>query len=147
MSQLDIDTATHPQLFAWQGPIDRDWLTQRLSSYGWTIPGDLVDLWVLRGGGDLFESETIFRPTTDRHDGEDLGSATEYMRASGLPAAGLVFHRGVFTSVIEQPLGEYLVFDQNFRQTQRFRGLDDWYLWLRGLFEEKYRLSPALRKP
>ena len=37
----------------------QDWLRRtRL-----VLPSDLIELWQLTGGGDVFESETIFRPT------------------------------------------------------------------------------------
>jgi hypothetical protein len=37
----------------------REWLHQNAL----VLPSDLIELWEATGGGDIFDSETIFRPT------------------------------------------------------------------------------------
>ena len=37
----------------------REWLRQNALA----VPSDLIELWELTGGGDIFDSETLLRPT------------------------------------------------------------------------------------
>jgi len=52
-----------PAFFARFGAIPEAEVQDWLQNSGRVLPADLVELWQLTGGGDVFESETIFRPT------------------------------------------------------------------------------------
>jgi len=56
------DSAARPGVFFWFGALPtsqtKDW--ERENSI--CVPADLKTLWSLKGGGDLFESETILQP-------------------------------------------------------------------------------------
>jgi hypothetical protein len=57
------DAEIRPDLFAWFGAIARGQIEVWLRSSNLEEPDDLLDFWTKTGGGDLFEGETIFRPT------------------------------------------------------------------------------------
>ena len=63
MSLAILDDAhLRPDLFVWSGQIDHERLVAWVQQHGWSIPGDLFELWVKTGGGDFFESETPGAP-------------------------------------------------------------------------------------
>jgi hypothetical protein len=58
------DAETRSDLFHWFGAIEREEIESWMRAGRLSVPSELVELWSLTGGGDLFESETIFRPTS-----------------------------------------------------------------------------------
>jgi hypothetical protein len=57
------DAQRAPGIFAAFGAIVAVQLADWLRINALVIPSDLVELWQETGGGDIFESETILRPT------------------------------------------------------------------------------------
>jgi hypothetical protein len=132
------------RFFFWQGPIPRTEIEAAISQSGLVVPDDLVDLWEMLGGGEMFESEEIFNPTDVGEDG--LVERNLWFRSQGMPEYYLVFHDGGFTSAIRQPSSTIMQLDPStFIETSAYASLDEWYkLGIRAEFWEKYGLPPAV---
>ena len=95
------DATSRPDLFGWFGPIQRAqiemWAAQSLLK----VPADLMEFWSQTGGGDLFESETIFRPTLIPSpepyfiEGDNVDAATQGRIRDGMSKSYLAIHDGL----------------------------------------------------
>jgi hypothetical protein len=146
------DAQLCPKGFTWFGGIDRQEIELWLESAGLSAPSDVIELWRLTGGGDLFDdSETIFRPTSISSAmhfflaGDDVDSATAWRNEKGMPNGYLAFHNGLTLSVIRQSGPKIVTLDERFHETGEFSGVDDWYLrTLRACYAELYGLPERL---
>jgi hypothetical protein len=143
------DAKRVPRIFSSFGAIPsleiQDWL--RRTSL--TLPSDLIELWQQSGGGDVFESETILRPTVPSIPNscfvEDGIEGTNAAYAEDGKSGDLyVFHRGLFPSAVrlsdqcfvKLTEGGYVVNDS-------FASFDEWYVrTLRAEYGERYGLPP-----
>jgi hypothetical protein len=97
------DAESRPDLIAWFGAIARSQIEVWLRSSNLKVPDDLLDFWTKTGGGDLFESETVFRPTQIPSfepyfvSGDDIDTANQYRIPKGMSVAYVVFHDGIFS--------------------------------------------------
>jgi hypothetical protein len=57
------DSERVPDVFLGFGAIPQSELSDWLNHHSLVLPSDLVESWQLTGGGDVFESETILRPS------------------------------------------------------------------------------------
>ena len=136
------DAQLHPGLFFWRGPLSvsaiEDW--ERRQSLA--APRDLRQLWGLKGGGDLFESETILQPF-GADDYDLIESVSSVFWAKGLSTDYCVFHTGIADSVFRKSDGEiFSLGSSDMSQMSPFRDLDAWYLnTLRSAFAERYGLG------
>ena len=142
------DSEERPELFHWFGAIDRSDIETWASNLNLVVPRGLLDLWSQTGGGDCFESETIFRPTTLPSAmpyfvaGDDIVSANEHRAKHGKPTSYLVFHDGVFSSAIRLADHALVTLGQDFQETGVYSDLNEWYVHaLRAEFASKYGLS------
>jgi len=100
------DAETRPDLFFWFGAIARDQIEAWLRSLNLVVPDDLLDFWTKNGGGDLFECETMFRPTQIPSpepyfvSGDHIDTANQYRIPKGISVSHLVFHDGIFLSAV-----------------------------------------------
>ena len=69
------------------------------------LPSDLIELWEATGGGDIFESETVLRPTVPSvpntcfvQDDIEGGNAAHATR--GKPSGLYIFQQGAFLSAV-----------------------------------------------
>jgi len=138
------DMELKPRLFFWEGSVDSQRLKQLLHEKGWALPGDLFDLLVLTGGGEIFESETILGPFRDADLGDNLFTYNEELRDRGLPDGYVVFHTGIAVSAVRLTDGRYVEFGLNdFEERGEYASLEDWYLRLiRAVYGEHYGLPP-----
>ncbi len=145
METLLEDSRLRPDVFQWNGPVEAERLATWLDGNGLTaiVPQDLVTLWLLTGGGDIFESETLLGPFGDVTLGDDVVEAKAFLRSTGLPSGYLVFSRGFTLGAVEHSTGEFVELDsRDFRVTARFSTLDDWYRKsVRAEFASRYRLA------
>jgi hypothetical protein len=116
------DAQRVPNVFDPFGAIPTAELGEWLRQNGLVLPSDLIELWELTGGGDIFESETVFRPI-----------------ASLIPNSSFVEDdiesRNAAHSAKVTLTNDYV--PQN-----SFGSLDDWYIHtLRAEFGERYGLS------
>ena len=142
------DSEERPELFDWFGAIDLSMIESWALGLNLVVPRDLLDLWSQTGGGDCFESETIFRPTTLPSAmpyfvaGDDIVSANDQRAKHGKPTSYLVFHDGVFTSAIRLADCALVTLEQQYQETGVYSDLNEWYVRaLRAEFASKYGLS------
>lgn len=145
------DAQRRPDLFCWFGAISLSDIQEWSARTQLDLPSDLLAFWQETGGGDLFESETILRPSVSETiapnfvEGDDTESRNTAYRSSGLPNGLFVFHVGMDISAIDLRSNEYVtVAERNgFSIAARFTSFDDWYSkTLRAEFAKKYNLEP-----
>jgi hypothetical protein len=139
--------------FCWFGPIERGEIESWMKLAGFSVPSELVELWSLTGGGDLFDDgETIFRPTATGSTNpafipacDDIYSANEHRIRNGMSKSYLAFHDGTFLSAIRLTDQKIVTLNQTWRETGIFSGLDNWYLrTLRASYADVYNLPANL---
>ena len=137
------DSQRHSDAFFWRGSLSlsaiEDWERQQ----SLCAPRDLKQLWTLKGGGDLFESETILQP----FGGDDydlIESVSCVFWGKGLSTDYCIFHTGIVDSAFRKSDGAlFSLGSSEQKQMSQFRDLDEWYLrTLRSVFAEKYGLEP-----
>jgi hypothetical protein len=138
MSQLFIDAKKRPELFHWNGKVEPARLQIMLENEGWNIPQDLFEVWCHTGGGDIFESEEILCPANQLCQMKEEASSLH----QALPGA-IVFHSGLFISVVQQSTSDYLVLERESRSViATFPSFEAWYLGtLRAEYAERYGLA------
>jgi hypothetical protein len=128
------DAESRPDLFAWFGAIERGQIEVWLRSSNLEVPDDLLDFWTKTGGGDLFECETIFRPTQIPSlepyfvSGDDIDTANQYRIPKGMSVSYLVFHDGIFLSAVRLADKKLGTLGDEHEETAVFSDLHDWYL-------------------
>ena len=122
----------------------REWLRQNAL----VVPSDLLELWEVTGGGDIFDSETVFRPTVASlpnacfaHD--DIEGRNAAHAAAGKPSGLFIFQKGTFLSAIRLSDQKFVTLTKDYAVENSFDSLDDWYVGtLRAEFGERYGLAP-----
>ncbi|HEY1802077.1 MAG TPA: hypothetical protein VGG46_14195 [Terriglobales bacterium] len=145
---LLIDAKSRPELFFWAGPIENKKLDSWLDQMQGIIPDDLKYLWRETGGGDFFESETIFYPFSSLYAYDRIADVNKYQHSLGLPENYLAFHSGIYLSVIETISQRFLLVDaRTYKPIREFYSLEEWYMQgIRPEFENRYSLSPVHSK-
>jgi hypothetical protein len=140
-SQLMADAKKRPDLFLWNGPVEPAALSAWLSKLNLKVPADLIEFWLLTGGGDLFETETFLGPFADPGLGDDVLGAMLNLRESGLPEDLVPFALGTFMGAADQRLNYVALDPESFRRSAVYGTLDEWYLGtLRHEYAGRYRL-------
>jgi hypothetical protein len=109
------DAKRKPALCRWFGPIPSPELGAWLERSEMLLPSDLLDFWCATGGGDIFETETILRPTVPQSPnscfvaGDDTDTQNSSHRKAGMPAGLFIFHIGSFLSAIALENQRYVV--------------------------------------
>ena len=122
----------------------REWLRQNAVA----LPPDLIELWEVTGGGDIFDSETVFRPTVPSIPnayfiGDDVEGRNVAHAAKGKPSGLYIFQEGAFLSAIRLSDQKFVILTKNYAVEDSFGSLDDWYVrTLRAEFGERYGLPP-----
>ncbi len=140
-SRLANDEKIRPELFLWSGAISRQRIAEWLTERRLRIPDDLLSLWTRTGGGDLFETETIFAPFSgDATNDVDMMNA--FHRSRGLGAGYLVVHDGLALTAIRLDDGKWILLDRDdYRELWEYDSLEDWYVsLLRAEYAERYGL-------
>lgn len=129
-NRIIVDSRIRPYLFHWNGQIDPVGLNGWLSNNGLLnrIPDDLINFWVMTGGGDFLESETILGPFGVASMGDDLIVINKQLRSRGLSSDYLVFHIGICMSAIDLRTKEYTELSEpDFKMKSKFPSFDEWY--------------------
>src|ERR1039458_3043575 len=143
------DAQKTPRIFSPFGAIPLAEIQDWLQRTGLVLPSDLIELWQQTGGGDVFESETILRPTVASIPNscfveDDIEGRNAAFAQEGKTSDLYIFQQGAFLSAVrlsDQRLvsvtkGGYTVEDS-------FASLDDWYTrTLRAEYGERYGLPP-----
>lgn len=141
------DAQKVPRIFCPFGAIPavevRDWLQRT----GLILPSDLIDLWQLTGGGDVFENETIFRPTVPSRPNEcfvedDIEGRNAWYAEEGKSEDLYVFQQGAFLSAVRLSDQRFVTLTASgYAVKDSFASLDEWYVrTLRAEFGELYGL-------
>ena len=135
------DSRLRPDLFIWRGGLSpsaiKEWERQRSI----LTPNDLRDLWSTKGGGDLFESETILQPF-GAPDSDLIEPVSRLFWSRGLDIGFYVFHTGAWHSVFRKSDGALFSLDSShLGQMASFQDLNEWYQALRAEYAERYALG------
>jgi hypothetical protein len=141
------DAEGRPDLFGWFGRIPRAKIESWARLLSVRVPDDLLEFWSQTGGGDLFESETIYRPTSIPSsepyfiEGDDVDSLNRWCIDNGLLPSYLAFHNGLYLSAIHLSKQLFVTLDDKFQEVAVFPTFDEWYLrTLRADFGARYGL-------
>jgi hypothetical protein len=141
------DAQVVPGVFCPFGAIPRAELREWLRQSTLVLPPDLVELWEASGGGDIFESETVFRPTVPSVPNscfaqDDIEGRNAAHAAKGKPSALYIFQQGTFLSAVRLSDQTFVTLTKDYAVENSFGSLDDWYLrTLRSEFGERYGLA------
>jgi|ERR1035438_6721827 hypothetical protein len=122
----------------------REWLRQNAL----VLPSDLIELWEVTGGGDIFDSETVFRPTVPSIPNtcfveDDIEGRNAAHAAKGKPSGLYIFQQGAFLSAIRLSDQKFVTLTKDYAVEDSFGSLDDWYVCtLRAEFGQEYGLAP-----
>jgi hypothetical protein len=142
------DAERSPKPFQWFGAIPRSEIEEWLRRERLALPPDLIELWGITGGGDVFE-ETILRPTVRSvpnrgYVEDDIESANARHAAAGNPQGLYIFMDGAFLSAVRLRDQEFVTLTRNYVVENSFPSLDEWYIkTLRAEFGDRYGLSSA----
>jgi hypothetical protein len=136
------DADLRPDLFKWRGKLSISELERWEREHSVPLPKDLKQLWSIRGGGDLFESETVLQPF-GAAEYDLISSVSETFWKRGLHAESYVFHTGLWDSVFQKSDGTLSSLEStDLSRKSKFQDLDDWYKALRAEYAERYGLVP-----
>jgi len=126
-------------------PEIQDWLRQT----GVVLPSELIELWQQTGGGDIFDSETILRPTVASIPNtcfveDDIEGINAACAEEGKSGDLYVFHRGLFLSAVRLSDQRFVrLTEDRYAVKDSFASLDEWYVrTLRAEYGERYGLLP-----
>ena len=123
------DAKKRPELFCWAGAIEPSVLDFWLKEQGWNIPEDLKYFWLQTGGGDFFESETIFAPFDDLWANDSVDQVNQAQKKAGMPKHYLALHTGLRFSAVNLETFKYMFLDEEtFQIKEEFPSLETWYL-------------------
>lgn len=149
------DADRWPHLFQWFGAIPSNELECWLHRNRLLLSSELVELWRMTGGGDIFESETILRPTVSSAPnvgfvGDDIEGINASYFAKVNPQELYIFHQGSFLSAVRLSDQKFAALTVGGVVERLFDSLDEWYLkTLRAEFGSRYGLgvtAPHSRK-
>ena len=147
------DAERSPKIFYWFGAIALEQIESWMKSNSIIVPSDLVEFWRQTGGGDLFDGETILRPTRIPSiepyfiDGDDVDSVTQFQIQNGMPDSYLPFQIGSCFSAVRLPDQVFVTLDDASHETAVFATFEEWYLrTLRADFGAHYGLPNEVTK-
>src|SRR6185437_13976225 len=106
------DAALHPKLFFWVGPVSNSKLVEFLRAKEWQVPTDLFELWEKTGGGDFFDSETLFAPLSDVWADDSLEAVNSSLWSKGMPREYLALHDGIKFTALNLRTGRYCFLEE-----------------------------------
>ena len=142
------DAQSVPGVFYPFGAIPTAELREWLRRNALVLPSDLIELWEATGGGDIFDSETIFRPTVPSIPNicfvaDDIEGRNAAHAAEGKPSGFYIFQQGAFLSAIRLSDQKFVTLTENYAIENSFGAFDDWYVQtLRTEFGARYGLTP-----
>jgi len=142
IDQIIKDAKLRPDLFLWRGDLPLPEIEKWEREQSVSVPDDIRQLWNTKGGGDLFESETILQPLGSDEDDLVLPRSGWYW-GKGLDPDCYVFHEGLYISIFRRRDNLLRCLDGlSFSEVGAFRTLDEWYLLFRSEYGERYGLPP-----
>src|SRR5215469_17016607 len=145
------DAHNEPRIFSPFGAIPSAEIQGWLRRTGLVLPADLIELWQQTGGGDVFESETILRPTVSSTPNscfveDDIEGRNAAFGDEGKPSDLYVFQQGAFLSAIRLSDQRVVTLTEGgYAIKDSFASLDEWYVrTLRAEYGERYGLPPMV---
>jgi len=141
------DSEGVPDVFFGFGAIPESELNDWLERQALVLPSDLLNFWQLTWGGDVFESETILRPSVPTPPNEsfvedDIESANLAHNANGKASELYLFQQGTFLSAVRLSDQKFVTLTKEYAVQETFDSLDEWYVrTLRAEFGKKYGLA------
>jgi hypothetical protein len=140
------DAAERPRVFWWNGAVSEaaldEWIAR--GPMAGRCPADLRTFWLATGGGDLFETETIYGPIGEPTMDMGLLEANQWLLSRGMPTRYVAFANGTWVGAIDLD-GKFFQLEreeQAIRKVDRFRSLDHWYeKTLRREYATRYGLA------
>jgi hypothetical protein len=142
------DAEVVPSVFQPFGAIPTAELREWVRRNALVLPSDLIELWEATGGGDIFDSETIFRPTVPSIPNtcfvaDDIEGRNAAHAAEGKPSGFYIFQQGAFLSAIRLSDQKFVTLTENYAIENSFGSFDEWYVQtLRAEFGARYGLTP-----
>ena len=94
------DIRYRPSIFCQAKSITTKELDDWLQANSCEITPGLRDFWLVMGGGEFFESETILSPHGDKSLGDNILARNQLLQKQGLSPNYFVFHVGLGYSAI-----------------------------------------------
>jgi hypothetical protein len=145
------DAQKVPRIFFPFGAIPAAELQDWLRRTRLVLPSDLIELWQLTGGGDVFETETIFRPTVPSTPNscfveDDIEGRNTAYAEEGKSGDLYVFQQGAFLSAVRLSDQRFVTLTEGGHTIKDFfDSLDEWYIrTLRAEYGERYGLPPMV---
>lgn len=143
-SLLEQDIQLRPELFDWAGPVPQTDLFAWMKAFDCWIPEELIAIWLVRGGGDMFEGEELLSPIQQRDYIGTVGGRTAWHRARGLPRNLYLFHEGSVLSAVDPDRKILLTLSPHLEPEREFSTLSEWYRSVvRPAGEHFYRLPAS----
>ena len=141
------DAQRVPRIFSPFGAIPSAEIQDWLQRTGLSLPSDLVELWQQSGGGDVFETETILRPTVASRPNscfveDDIEGINAAYAEEGKSGDLYVFHRGLIPSAVRLSDQRFVTLTEGgYTVKDSFASFDKWYVrTLRAEYGERYGL-------
>jgi hypothetical protein len=145
------DAQKVPRIFFPFGAVPAAELQDWLQRTGLILPSDLIALWQLTGGGDVFDTETIFRPTVPSTPNscfvdDDIEGRNAAYAEEGKSGDLYVFQQGAFLSAVRLSDQRFVTLAEGGGTIKdSFTSLDEWYVrTLRAEYGEMYGLPPIV---
>ena len=148
MLLLIQDAQRVPSIFCAFGAITATQLDHWLRKNALVFPSDLIELWQETGGGDVFESETILRPTVSSVPSaafvdDDIEDRNAAHSGHGKPSQFYISQEGTFLSAVRLLDQKCVTLTSGYLVKGCFDSFDEWYVrTLRAEFGKRYGLGP-----
>ncbi len=143
------DAKLNSRIFFPFDPIPEAELDDWLQRTGLTLPPDLIEFWRLTGGGDIFDTETVLRPTVPTPPNacfveDDIEGFNAVAEIRGKSPDLYLFCGNCLHSAIRLSDQKYVTLkDDQYTVDQVFDSFDEWYVQvLREEFAAQYGLPP-----
>ena len=83
------------------------------------------EFWATTGGGEIFETETLFKPLVPSAAEEGVEFATDWHTHRGMPLGLVVFHEGLEVSAVRCTDGMYLTLGADAQIARQFRSFEE----------------------
>jgi hypothetical protein len=122
------DAQARPDLFSWNGSVDRIKIASWLEERRWSVPADLLGFWAATGGGTVFETERLLAPArAGASSVDEMLELTTWLQKRGLPSGLAVFHQGLGFTAVRAVDAAYVSLDSGARVVGEASSFDQWY--------------------
>ena len=139
------DALANPILFPLGWKVDRAFLENWIQLHNLKLPTELIDIWIIGGGGDFLETETLLIPdhTSNSDEVESIEKTTDFLIQNGFPKGFFIIHKGCVISAINQSQQSIFTFSADgYSLITSYSTINRWYKEeFRDQFGPKYGLK------